>query len=96
LPGRGGDWLGKLSSRELHGRVLSRLGGRRGPETIIGPSIGEDAAVIDLGTMELVVHTDPITEAGALAGRLAVIVSSNDVAVTGARPRWVSLAILLR
>jgi len=96
LSGRNGEWLGKLPSKDLHTRVLSRLGGGRSPATVIGPSIGEDAAVIDLGSMDLVVHTDPITEAGVLAGRLAVIVSSNDVAVTGARPMWVSLAILLQ
>ena len=36
----------------------------------------------------LVVHVDPITEAVELLGWLAVHVASNDVAVRGARPRW--------
>ncbi|MCE4612382.1 MAG: AIR synthase family protein [Desulfurococcales archaeon] len=95
MSGRNGKWLGKLSSRDLQRLVLSRLAGFRSPATVIGPSIGEDAAIIDLGVMDLVVHSDPITEAGVLAGRLAVIVSSNDVAVSGARPRWLSLTVVL-
>ena len=95
MSGRSGRWLGKLPSRDLQSLVISRLAGYKSPATLVGPSIGEDAAVIDLGVMELVAHSDPITEAGALAGRLAVIVSSNDVAVTGARPRWLSLTVVL-
>ena len=43
--------------------VLSRVG-VRDPAVVVGPGIGEDAAVIDLGGGRfLVVHVDPISAA---------------------------------
>ncbi|HLK43522.1 MAG TPA: AIR synthase-related protein, partial [Thermoleophilia bacterium] len=42
----------------------------------------------------LVAASDPITFSSSQAGRLAVVVNANDVAVMGARPRWF-LAVLL-
>lgn len=94
MSGEEGRIVGKLPSRQL-ASILGRAWLRRTPSTVVGPSIGEDAAVVRLGLLDLVFHVDPITEAGELAGRLAVIVASNDVAVTGARPRWLSLAYLV-
>ncbi|MEB3779742.1 MAG: AIR synthase family protein [Desulfurococcales archaeon] len=91
----GKRWIGKLPLNDLSTRVLSRITAVRYPQTLIGPTPGEDAAVIDLGMCELVIHTDPITEAGSLAGWLALNVAANDVAVTGAKPRWATLVILL-
>jgi len=68
--------------------VLSRVG-VRDPAVVVGPSIGEDAAVIDLGGGRfLVVHVDPISAAVEHIGWLAVHVASNDIAVRGVRPRW--------
>lgn len=62
---------------------------------VVGPRVGEDAAVTKLGDdLYLVAHLDPITAAGRLAGWLAVHVACNDVAVTGARPRWLLSLIL--
>ncbi len=43
----------------------------------------------------LVASTDPITLTTAEIGRLSVIVNANDVAVTGARPRWFLVVILV-
>ncbi len=69
--------------------VLSRVG-VKDPSVIVGPSIGEDAAVIDLGDGKaLVVHVDPITGAVENIGWLAVHIACNDIAVRGVRPRWV-------
>ncbi len=86
--------LGKLPPRVLEEVVFRRLG-VRDERVIVGPKIGEDAAIIDFGDRVLVVHSDPITGAVENIGWLAVNVSSNDVAVRGARPRWISLVILL-
>ena len=62
---------------------------------IVGPRVGEDAAIIKLGeSLYLVAHLDPITAAGRLAGWLAVHVACNDVAASGARPRWLLSLIL--
>jgi len=62
---------------------------------IVGPRIGEDAAVIDVsGLKNIVIHTDPITGAENMIGRLSVIVPSNDVACEGGDPRWISITML--
>lgn len=73
-----------------------RYTGSRDPDVLVGPAVGEDAAVIKLPDGHyLVVHSDPITEASARVGWLAVNIAANDIAVTGARPRWATLVILL-
>lgn len=65
------------------------------PEVRLGPEIGEDAAVIDIPRGALVAATDPVTLTSADVGELAVIVNANDVAVTGARPRWFLATVLV-
>ena len=68
--------------------IYTRLG-REDPSVIVGPQIGEDSAVIDIGNDKvLVVHSDGITGAIDLMGWLAIHIVSNDIAVTGAKPRW--------
>lgn len=62
---------------------------------ILGPSIGEDAAVIRLGDKLLVAKTDPVTLAADLVGWYAVHVNANDIATMGVRPRWFMATILL-
>ncbi len=79
---------------ELLERVLGRLGAHP-PEVRLGPRVGEDAAAIDLPAGTLVVATDPITLTSGDLGRFSVLVNANDVAVTGARPRWFLAAALL-
>ena len=65
------------------------------PRLVIGPQVGEDAAVIETGDRYLVVTTDPITFATDHIGRYAVHVNANDVAVLGARPSWFFVVLLL-
>ena len=65
------------------------------PRVVVGPRIGEDAAVLDVGDRYLVATTDPITFATADLAWYAVHVNANDVAVRGARPRWLLTTILL-
>lgn len=67
---------------------------RRDPRILVGPQVGEDAAVLDMNGTCLVVATDPITFATDNLGWYAVQVNANDVAVRGAEPRWF-LAVLL-
>jgi hydrogenase maturation factor len=62
---------------------------------LIGPRLGEDAAVIDMGGKCLIVTTDPITFATERIGWYAVHVNANDVAVMGTRPRWFFATLLL-
>jgi hydrogenase maturation factor len=65
------------------------------PEVLVGPAIGEDACAIEVLGGVLVAASDPITLSGADLGRAAVTVNANDVAVTGARPRWFLATVLL-
>ena len=84
---------GKLP-HDLLAAMLARL-----PEAeagvVIGPRVGEDAAVMDLGERLLVAAMDPITFATDLIGWYAVHVNANDVAAMGAAPRWFLATLLL-
>ncbi len=69
---------------------------RSDPSVVVGPQIGEDAAVIDVGGPELLVaKTDPITFARQDAARYLLAVNSNDLAAVGAEPRWLLVTALL-
>ena len=86
--------VGKLSPELLERYVFKRVG-VRDPSVLVGPAYGEDSAIIDMGGFVLVAHSNPITEAVERIGWLAVHVACNDVAVRGARPRWLLPVILL-
>jgi hydrogenase maturation factor len=64
-------------------------------QVLVGPSIGEDATVIEFGDKYLVAKTDPITLVGKDCGWYAVNVNANDIAAMGAVPRWFLATILL-
>lgn len=74
---------------------LLREDGPTPPELVLGARIGEDACAVDVPAGALVAAADPITLTSADAGRLAVLVNANDVAVTGARPRWFMAVVLV-
>ena len=86
--------VGKLEPNRLQQLVFSCLGAANS-RVIVGPKIGEDAAVIDFGDRVLVVHSDPITGAIENIGRLAINVSTNDIATRGIRPQWILIVMLL-
>jgi hydrogenase expression/formation protein HypE len=67
------------------------------PRVVIGPKVGEDAAVIDLGEGNdhyWVVTSDPVTFTTEEIGYYGVVVNINDIATRGAMPKWF-LATLL-
>lgn len=66
-----------------------------GERVRVGPAVGEDAAVIDMGTRYLVAKTDPIIFATDEIGWYAVQVCANDIATMGAQPRWFMATVLL-
>ena len=85
--------LGKLDADFL-ARLLRDL--PTAPEVLVGPGIGCDVAVIDLGQDELLLaKTDPITFATDAIGYYAVAVNSNDIATSGGLPRWFLVTLLL-
>ncbi len=86
--------VGKLDPELLRQVVFGCLGSPD-PRVIVGPKIGEDAAVIDFKDRALVVHSDPITGAIENIGWLAVNVCANDIATRGVRPLWALVVMLL-
>lgn len=65
------------------------------PRVLLGPGIGLDCAVIDYGDQALVLKSDPITFTAEHIGWYAVHVNANDVATTGAQPKWFLATLLL-
>ena len=94
--------VGKLPS-QLLAQLLARIGPYRSGRVVVGPGVGQDAAVIDMGDRPdgrpsgrlLVAKSDPITFASDLIGWYAVHINANDVACMGARPAWFLATILL-
>lgn len=85
--------LGKLPPALLQ-RLLSRLP-PPDPRVLVGPRLGEDAAVVSVGDRLLVAKADPITFATEQIGWYVVQVNANDIAVMGGEPRWFLATVLL-
>ena len=86
--------LGKLPPDHL-ARLLQQIA-IHDPSVRLGPGIGRDCAVIDFdGDQMLVAKSDPITFATDEIGWYAVHVNANDLATTGATPRWFLATVLL-
>ena len=66
-----------------------------GDRVLLGPMVGEDAALLDYGDRVLVASMDPVTFATNHLGWYAVHVNANDVACAGATPRWFLATLLV-
>jgi hydrogenase expression/formation protein HypE len=84
---------GKLPP-ELLQRLLSSYT-TADPRVIVGPAVGEDAAIIDMGGRYLIAKSDPITFATDAIGHYAVVVNANDIATRGGQPKWFLATLLL-
>lgn len=88
-----------LRPGKLPAAMLAELLGKithRDPRVLVGPGIGRDAAVIDIGGGRcLVAKTDPVTFAAEQIGWYTVHVNANDIACMGARPAWFLATALL-
>ena len=87
--------IGKLPEPMLIRSVLKEVEHRR-DEVLVGPAVGQDCAVVELGEGEVfVLSTDPITGTTKDIGRQSVHITANDLAASGADPLGVMLTILL-
>jgi len=78
---------GKLPNRFLNS-FLSSLE-ILDPSILISPGVGEDTAAVDITEEEvLILKSDPITFVSDAAARYAVTINANDIATSGAIPRW--------
>ena len=65
------------------------------PSVLINAGVGEDAAAVDIDKEEiLVIKSDPITFATDAIGHYAVLINANDIATSGAIPRWFLTTLL--
>jgi hydrogenase expression/formation protein HypE len=85
--------LGKLPPEELD-RLFTHLS-KDDSRILLGPGVGFDCAVIDFGETLLVAKSDPITFTGEDIGWYVVQINANDIATTGAHPKWFLSTILL-
>ncbi len=66
-----------------------------GSQVVVGPGVGWDSAVVRSSSDKLVLTSDPITGTTGHVGRHSVEINANDIATTGARPKWFLCTILL-
>ena len=62
---------------------------------MVGAGIGLDAAVMRVGRRRLVAKTDPITFVAGEIGAYVLMINANDLAATGATPKWFLATVLL-
>lgn len=87
--------VGKVPENVLKRSILKQIHTKR-DEVLLGAGVGEDCAILMLKEDEVfVVSTDPVTAAEKDAGYLAVIVTANDLASSGAEPVAVFVSALL-
>ena len=87
--------IGKLPENVLKRSVFKQLHTKR-KEILQGAGVGEDCAAMMLEADEMfVVSTDPITGTTQDIGRMAMLVTLNDLASAGAEPVGVLLTALL-
>jgi len=92
------DLPGTLSSGKLPPELLVKLlsaAPTQDERVVLGPGIGLDCAVVDVGSNLLVFKSDPITFATDQIGWYAVQINANDIATTGASPAWFLVTLLL-
>lgn len=89
---------GKIPDEELS-EILSKYTNAKNKRVLLGPKLGEDAGIIDMGrkyTSEdncLCVCVDPIIVDIKNAPYYAVAINVNDLVTRGAKPRWASASI---
>ena len=90
--------VGKLPPDVLDREILKFRGASRA-DVLIGPGIGEDAALIRFSDRQnfplLVVSSDPIVGASEGAGRLLVNINANDIACKGGDPYWFIVTLIV-
>ena len=85
--------IGKIDMHILE-HLLSAYTQKNG-RVVVGSGIGEDAAIIDMGSHYLIAKTDPITNVTGEIGHYVVNINANDIAAMGGVPRWFLATILV-
>lgn len=87
--------IGKVSETILKRSIFKQIRTKR-EEVLLGAGVGEDCAAVKLQPGEIfVLSTDPITGTVKDVGTLAIQITVNDLAASGAEPVGVMLTVLL-
>ncbi len=87
--------VGKVPENILKRAILRQIHYKR-PEILLHSGVGEDCAALETEQGEaLVFSTDPITGASKGIGGLAVHITANDLASSGAEPVGILVSVLL-
>ena len=87
--------IGKVSETVLMRSIFKQIHTKR-DEVLLGAGVGEDCAAVKLSPGEIfVISTDPITGTVKDVGMLAIQITANDLASSGAEPVGVMLTVLL-
>ncbi|MCL1876369.1 MAG: AIR synthase related protein [Synergistaceae bacterium] len=92
--------VGKFPPDVLLREILAYRGANR-RDVLIGPGIGEDAALVKFNDQKddifplLVISSDPIVGASEGAGRLLVHINANDIACKGGEPLWFIVTLIV-
>ena len=87
--------VGKVSETILKRSIFKQIHTKR-DEVLLGAGVGEDCAAMKLAPGEVfVISTDPITGTVKDVGMLAIQITANDLASSGAEPVGVMLTVLL-
>ena len=78
--------IGKVSETVLKRSIFKQIHTKR-DEVLLGAGVGEDCAAVKLSPGEIfVISTDPITGTVKDVGMLAIQITANDLASSGAEP----------
>lgn len=87
--------VGKIPENVLKRSVLREIKHRR-QEVLLRPGVGRDCAAFAVAPSEaIVMSTDPITGTVHEIGTLAVHITANDIASSGAEPIGILLSVIL-
>ena len=87
--------VGKIPETVLKRSVFKQIRHRR-EEVLVRPGVGLDCAALAVGEGEaIVLSTDPITSTANNIGDLAIHITANDIAVSGAEMIGVMLTIIM-
>ena len=82
-----GDRIGTVRIKQVH---------HRREEVLVGPRVGQDCAVLELGQDEVfVMSSDPITGTTKDIGSHCIHITANDLAASGAEPVGMMLTVML-
>jgi len=85
---------GKVPIEFLRRFVFDKLGAPR-RDAVQGPGVGRDFAATKCDNVWVISSTDPVTGSRKFLGRIVVNVATNDVAMSGIEPDWLSIAVLM-